>query len=206
MARAFKPQEKNVIRAALLAEGRKLFARHGLKRTTVQDLTRAAGISQGAFYGFFPSKEDLFIEILEEEEAAFFGTVEAEIQSCDLDRQKLKGILLQAFERYRAHAFLGSLFGHGEYDQLMRGVPEQRLHRHVEGEVPRVAQLVETLHAQGRVRAMEPKLAVSVLQAIFLLFLQEGEFAPGTFAPMINLIVGLLADYIATAGERNYPD
>src|SRR5690606_22507054 len=65
----FSEQEKERIRAKLLEAGLSLFGRLGLQKTSVEQLTRAAGISQGAFYLFYASKEELMFEIMELEEA-----------------------------------------------------------------------------------------------------------------------------------------
>lgn len=44
-----------------------LFSKNGFKSVNVADITRLAGISVGSFYHYYPSKEDLFIEIYMEE-------------------------------------------------------------------------------------------------------------------------------------------
>ena len=64
MPKGFSDREKTLIRAQLLSKGRELFATQGIKKANVEDLTRAANISKGAFYLFFNSKEELFFEIL----------------------------------------------------------------------------------------------------------------------------------------------
>jgi len=64
MPRAFTGAERAMIRERLLAAGRELFARYGLRKTTVEELARAAGIAKGTFYLFFPSKEALYAEVL----------------------------------------------------------------------------------------------------------------------------------------------
>lgn len=64
MPRAFTEAEKQTIRARLLRAGRELFSHYGLRKTTVEELARAAGIAKGTFYLFFPSKEALYGEVL----------------------------------------------------------------------------------------------------------------------------------------------
>jgi AcrR family transcriptional regulator len=51
-------------RARLLAAARQVFVQHGLDRAKVEDVTQAAGLSKGAFYLHFRTKEDAFKEIL----------------------------------------------------------------------------------------------------------------------------------------------
>jgi AcrR family transcriptional regulator len=57
---------------ALLEAARSEFARDGLERARVQDITRRAGVSKGAFYLHFRSKQDAFREILQR----FMGAIE----------------------------------------------------------------------------------------------------------------------------------
>jgi len=68
MTRSFSDAEKRDITKQLLSRGKELFERYGLKKTSVEELTRAVGIGQGSFYIFFDSKEELFFEILDAEE------------------------------------------------------------------------------------------------------------------------------------------
>ncbi|GAB3907551.1 TetR/AcrR family transcriptional regulator [Kibdelosporangium lantanae] len=47
----------------LLAEATRLFARQGFDRTSVQEIVEAAGVTKGAMYHYFGSKDDLLHEI-----------------------------------------------------------------------------------------------------------------------------------------------
>jgi AcrR family transcriptional regulator len=47
----------------LLAAATRLFAEHGYDRTSVQEIVEAAGVTKGALYHYFGSKEDLLQEI-----------------------------------------------------------------------------------------------------------------------------------------------
>jgi len=49
MPRAFTEREREVIRSRLRAAARDTFRAHGLRRTNVEELARAAGISKSAF-------------------------------------------------------------------------------------------------------------------------------------------------------------
>ena len=60
MPRPSNPQAK----PRLLDAARRVFLERGLDRAKVEEITRAAGLSKGAFYLHFESKEDAFKEIL----------------------------------------------------------------------------------------------------------------------------------------------
>jgi AcrR family transcriptional regulator len=70
-------------RQRLLAGGRKAFAEDGVEAVSVQQIVRAAGVSQPSFYNHFDSKDELAREIAAEffrrdraAKAAVFATVE----------------------------------------------------------------------------------------------------------------------------------
>ena len=64
MERSFTEREKENIKRSLREACKQSWTRYGYKKTSVDDLCRQAGISKGAFYLFFESKEALFCEVL----------------------------------------------------------------------------------------------------------------------------------------------
>ncbi|MDE6979870.1 MAG: TetR/AcrR family transcriptional regulator [Lachnospiraceae bacterium] len=64
MARSFTEWEKENIRRNLQEACKQSWTQYGYKKTSVDDLCKQAGISKGAFYLFFESKEALFCEVL----------------------------------------------------------------------------------------------------------------------------------------------
>lgn len=63
---AFSEEENTKIRRSLLAEARSRALTAGMRKTSVEELTVAVGISKGSFYKYFDSKELLFFAVLEE--------------------------------------------------------------------------------------------------------------------------------------------
>lgn len=64
MARSFTEREKENIKTNLQEACKQSWTQYGYKKTSVDDLCRQTGISKGAFYLFFESKEALFCEVL----------------------------------------------------------------------------------------------------------------------------------------------
>ncbi len=64
MARSFTEQEKENIKRSLQAACKQSWTQYGYKKTSVDELCKQVGISKGAFYLFFESKEALFCEVL----------------------------------------------------------------------------------------------------------------------------------------------
>ncbi len=64
MARSFSEREKENIKRSLQEACKQSWTQYGYKKTSVDDLCKQVGISKGAFYLFFESKEALFCEVL----------------------------------------------------------------------------------------------------------------------------------------------
>jgi AcrR family transcriptional regulator len=62
MARTTTPKA-TAVPQRLLAEATRLFAERGYDRTSVQEIVEAAGVTKGALYHYFGSKDDLLHEI-----------------------------------------------------------------------------------------------------------------------------------------------
>ena len=69
-------------RVRLLAAARKTFVEKGLDRAKVEDITRAAGMSKGAFYLHFLSKTELFKELVEAFVARLAALTDAGLERC----------------------------------------------------------------------------------------------------------------------------
>jgi AcrR family transcriptional regulator len=59
-----KTQQSDYTREALLAKCLRLFAQRGFSSTSIDDIARAAGVTKGAIYWHFSSKDEIFHAIL----------------------------------------------------------------------------------------------------------------------------------------------
>ena len=77
---AFSEEKNEIIRQELLAEARRCALTLGMRKTSVEQLTEAAGISKGSFYKFFDSKELLFFAVLEDFHQEVFAVAETALR------------------------------------------------------------------------------------------------------------------------------
>ena len=73
---AFTDYETEQLRKALLKETRHCAVTLGMKKTSVDQLTKAVGIAKGSFYKFYESKEMLFFAVLENIHAELYGVAD----------------------------------------------------------------------------------------------------------------------------------
>ncbi len=110
MTRTKPAQER---RADLLAAGRSLFLARGIAAASLEDITRAAGVSKGLFYLYFRSKEDLVLALQEQFSLQFAARIRAAADAQADWGAKLDACVQASFEGYRElHDLHEVLFHH----------------------------------------------------------------------------------------------
>ena len=124
MAVSFTPKERHGIVNALREAARKNAASVGMRKTTVDELAEEAGISKGAFYKFYPSKEHLFLDVLEQWYLQIFNSAtQALAKNRHLPPHRLAAEVLKAAWRVMRGQPLVR-FVQEEYPLLARKLPE----------------------------------------------------------------------------------
>ncbi|MFP5106132.1 TetR/AcrR family transcriptional regulator [Neobacillus sp. C211] len=90
----------------IIKSGMKLFAQKGFSSTSIQEIATESGISKGAFYLHFKSKDDLLLAILE----YIFETIDSSL--LDFENQGLSP--REKFIK-QLTAFFGTFIGHKEF-------------------------------------------------------------------------------------------
>jgi AcrR family transcriptional regulator len=93
-------ETKQATRARLLAAAAEEFGRVGLERANVDAISLAAGFAKGTMYNYFPSKEELFLAVVEEAvaQAAASGSAPAEVPASERLAATLAGFCAWARE------------------------------------------------------------------------------------------------------------
>lgn len=198
MATAFSESEKEQIRNRLLGAAEECLGRYGVKKTTVDQLVKMAGISKGAFYQFFPSKEVLFFQVLED----FQGSLmEAEMGAKDDNAAKgadaFTDDLYRLYQRVR-HSFLMNLIQNGELEWLMRKIPEDEIARHHSFDEQIAGRLFRDFTIKG-----DPHVAATALRAIFLSMLHVKEVGEEHFDQALRLLIHGVALQLMGEGAEN---
>lgn len=75
MATPFTQKRRNEISEKLKEGARFFLLSKSMKKITVDSLVEYAGISKGEYYNFYSSKDELFLEIVEDWHTEIYGTV-----------------------------------------------------------------------------------------------------------------------------------
>jgi AcrR family transcriptional regulator len=81
-------------RERILLTAQRLFARFGLRKTSVEEIIRLAKTAKGTFYKYFPDKEALFLEVVEKESASLMTTIREAVAQAPTSREKMTAYLM----------------------------------------------------------------------------------------------------------------
>jgi len=81
--RLTRDESREQTRLQLLDAAQKLIAEKGLAASSVEDITREAGYTRGAFYSNFSSKNELFLELLERQHLQEMAAFDLLYENCD---------------------------------------------------------------------------------------------------------------------------
>jgi TetR/AcrR family transcriptional regulator, cholesterol catabolism regulator len=160
----------DVRRAEILDRATGLFLRRGYDNVSLNDLIADAGVSKGAFYHWFPSKEALITALAERSARAAFTSVEDAVTTCDGDALARLNAVLQA----------------GFDVNLQMGGPEQ------------LAAMISLLrpdnaHLYGRILAVEEALYIPLFTRLISDGVTDGVFETFDAEGVADMIYGLAA-------------
>jgi len=178
----------------LVEKGKELFARYGLRKTSILDLTKAVGIAQGSYYNFFQSKEELYFEIMEQEEQFMKSKLLSthKLQE-NLTRQALEAFLTDAFEMIDDSSFIKKLMNGEDYELLVRKLPEERIAKHIETDSDILTPMINMWQKQGVVIDRSSEVIGGLLRAVFTLSLHKKEIGEDMFEDVLKLLIELIA-------------
>jgi AcrR family transcriptional regulator len=157
-------------RNAILQAAAALFQEKGYERASMNELTRRLGGSKATVYGYFPSKEELFVAVVKSVATSHLSAAAGQLSAQALGGASLEDLLIQFGERmmevttndasaiavYRmvmaeaGHSIVGQLFRESGPAQLMEAV----------------AALFASAMERGELRKADPKVLAMQFTAL----------------------------------------
>lgn len=190
MPRGFTEGEKAHIRKRLLSVGKEAFGHYGIKKTSVEELTTNAGISKGAFYQFFDSKESLYFTIIREFETGYQQQMEQLFAGeCDDEQVLFKSVFTSILEAVDNDPFFKRVLTKAEYDYLWQKFTPEQIEEAMEADIDFSTKLVEGWRAKGKLKIDNPPLITGVFRGIFTLYLHKSDIGEDVFPEVIDLLL-----------------
>ncbi len=102
-------ERKEVTRRRILDAAVEVFAERGYHEAVVDEIVRVSHTSKGAFYFHFPSKQDIFLKLVDELVERLARKAEAAIAQADGDEAKVDAALAAVFDAFSGHRQLAKI-------------------------------------------------------------------------------------------------
>lgn len=175
MAKAFSQHETDMILKDLKVSARKYAISTGMRKVTVEELAKAAGISKGAFYKFYSSKEMLFLELLEDLHSEIYKAC-ADILMRNQGKPANKRTAEAVLEACKLMGQSGMMdFLEQDVPFLLRRIPAEVLEEHYHGDEIHIKEVLQNagLHPAG---GME--MAAATVRGLFLTVSHRDNIGP----------------------------
>lgn len=160
----------------------------------MEELTKDAGISKGAFYQFFASKELLFFDIFEELSRTFqahFLRVYSTDSGMKPAALRLKQALLAGHEWVKENPAM-QRFTNEDFMYLARKLPTERIIQHQQQDMLFFQTFAKQEQLQKECPQFRAEHLQDVMHAIFLLHLQKDTFQGGFELVIKALVTGFI--------------
>ncbi|MDD5492785.1 MAG: TetR/AcrR family transcriptional regulator [bacterium] len=181
----FKEKEMVWRRKEILVAARKVFINKGFYRATMNDIAAAIGISKGAVYLYFPSKEKLFIAIIEQglkERTEMLKDIIGKNTDC---LSKIKEYINRAFVFVENNRDLVQMFMMLERDLVCSDL-HQKIHGQAIKEMERSIEYLTAIIRQGvkekSLKDVDPGNMALGLNGIIQMFIMRAIFTKTTKA------------------------
>ena len=186
----------------LAEKGRLIFSKYGIRRTTVEELTKAVGIAKGSFYLFFESKEELYFHILSIEVAQLrmeaIKTLEQPAQSpYDIVRSLLQGIT-DAFA-------MNSIVALSASDEGREVLERERIKKKLTGDSNihiGLQTLLYELMDRGFLKKQNIRRIENMMRALFIVLIHREDFDKDYSEETITMIIDAVAERITETKGR----
>lgn len=203
MPKTFTVKEKEFIRNTLIKRGRELFSIYGLRKTSISQLTTAAGIAQGTFYTFFGSKEELYFDILEIEEAKIEKQFVNDIlNSSHSAKEAIRKIIKSTYELLENNPFLVRIYDSKDYELMVRKLPPEKLETHRINDTIRFLDIVKGVQQKDELITARPEVIAGLLRGIIFSFLHKDEIGQEIYPEVVDLMANVIADGLVKKNEK----
>lgn len=193
---AFSEQENKEIRENLIAEARKYALTLGMRKTSVEELTDAVGISKGSFYKYFNSKELLFFTVLEEIHSELYAVAkETEERYASLSAsERATETLLAVCGRLSETGAMR--FIESDAESILRRIPEDVKNAHYHDDETHITEL---LREGGLFPEGGTELAAAVVRGLILTVSHKNEIGERYPEVLRLLICGAMKELFPEA-------
>lgn len=195
MPKGFSDKQRERIANSLVATGKELFSQYGLKKTSIADITKAVGISQGSFYSFYRSKEMLFYTVIKAEEEKIRERLmkEVDFTACDV-KENLKELMFWTLELIEENTLIQQLFSINEMETIMENIPKEATESHMQSDKQFLSEIIAKWQKEELLINEDTEVIVGLFRALFILPFSKKSIGESNYKRTIEILVNFIAE------------
>lgn len=184
----FSKDKREAVRRNIEAASTALFLRYGIKKTTIDDIARAAGIGKGTFYLFYPTKEDLFFELVRRGYGPRRKFLE-ELEKADkLDADEFKAAFKAMIKELADNPLLHLLYQSGEADLISHVIMHRGYEEHARDDEDFIHRLLDTLRQKGFSPGRSPETMNGLFHVIWQSLIRRDDISKDSFDEILDIL------------------
>ena len=188
MPKSYSEQERAYITKRLKEEAAACMGQFGIRRTTVDEIVKRVNIPKGTFYLFYPSKELLLFDVIQEQHElvnqklyqALSGLAET-----DLSADTITDVIFE-FYRLTEEMPVFRLMDSGEIELLVRKLPQEVVEAHLREDTDTIRELLSLLPAKKEV---DTDVLSAAFHAIYYATLHKQESGEAQYEQALRLLI-----------------
>ena len=195
MPKSYSEQEREYIRNRLKEEAAKCLASYGVRRTTVDEIVRRVNIPKGTFYLFYPSKELLLFEVIQEQQECVNRELYqalSGIAGAALSAEKLTDVLFAFYKKTEALLIL-KLIDAGDVELLVRKLPREIVEAHFQEDTLTIEKMLALFPFK---KETDTKVISAAFHAVYFATLHKAEIGEQYDKALYALIYGIVTQIL----------
>jgi AcrR family transcriptional regulator len=177
-----------------LEAGRELFATGGLRKTSIEDLTRPAGIAKSSFYAFFESKEALYLELLMMERRRMKEEISSTFPATGDAREGLEYFLRAAIREIESSALTRRVITHPEeWRAVTRRVSPEQMEANLAESTLATLSFIREGQERGRIIAARPEVIAGIVRAVVVLTTHKDDIGRDIYPEVLEMMIDFVA-------------
>lgn len=200
----FTDEKRNRVQEGLRETGRELFAQYGIRKTSISELTEAVGIGKGTFYQFYDSKEDLYVDILEQyTETLIPQLLRESVQKYDDPERAITALLNETLDEFESNPLFRRVLAEGEVNHLRDSVPDDELAEKRAHSMGFFQPYIEDWYDDGKVVGSDPETITETIRAVSRIVLQRDQIGEERYPKVRETLVAAVAAGLTREAEHS---
>lgn len=192
----FSNDKREEIRHNIQEASTNLFSRYGVRKTTIEDIVRAAGIGKGTFYLFYPSKEDLLFELIRRGYSPREEFLQKLERADKVNVEDFKAAFKTMIKKLAENPLLHILYQSGDEDFIVHVISREKLEEHSKDDEYFIQTLLHIMRQKGFSPKRSPEIINGLFHLIWLSLIYRDDINKNGFDEITDIIIDMVCQQL----------